>query len=201
MAPYLPPPPPPPPKKISKSLANHTRDTVALGINKNLTKSVLPADKKVIFNMSAQTEETETINSNRDWEISGKTENISVRGRLKENSHFWKNESKLSLFVQNITDNDYIIPFTTIAPSFYASNNKSSLRNSRFVSQTISRLLENNCIEVLDQKSYCCNPLTVAESKKSNFHLCAQQQGLWCVFLRRTCITISNAELLGTNLR
>ena len=58
------------------------------------------------------------------------------------------------------------MPFITITPSFYAPNNKSSLRNSRFVSQAISKLLKNNCIEELDQKPYCCNPLTVAESKK-----------------------------------
>ena len=52
------------------------------------------------------------------------------------------------------------------SPSFYAPNNKSNLRNSRFLSQAISKLLKNNCIEGLGQKPYCCNPLTVAESKK-----------------------------------
>ena len=125
-------------------------------------------DKKDIFNISAQIEETETtVNSDRDWEISDKTEEISVRGRLKENSHFWKNELKKVLFVQIVINNGYvIIPFIILSPSFCASNNKFSLRSSKFVSQTISKLLRNNCIEELDQKSYCCNPLTVAESKK-----------------------------------
>ena len=36
------------------------------------------------------------VSSNRDWEFSDKTEEISVCGRLKENSHFWKNELKPS---------------------------------------------------------------------------------------------------------
>ena len=58
------------------------------------------------------------------------------------------------------------MPFITIPPSFYDPNNKSSLRDSRFVSQAISKLLKNKCIEKLDQKPYCCNPLTVAKSKK-----------------------------------
>ena len=42
--------------------------------------------------------------------------------------------------------------FTTIPPSFYAPNNKSSLRNSRFTSQAISKLFKNNCIAELDKK-------------------------------------------------
>ena len=132
---------------------------------KPLKKSALPVDKKNIFNISAQMAETEaTVNS--DWEISDKTEEILVRGRLKENSHFSKNELNPALFLQDIVDNDYIIPFITIPPSFYAPNNKSNLRNSKFVSQANSKPLRNNCIEELDQKPCCCNPLTVSESKK-----------------------------------
>ena len=34
------------------------------------------------------------------------------------------------------------------------------------MSQAISKLLKNNCVEELDQKPYCWNPLTVVESKK-----------------------------------
>ena len=93
-------------EKIPNYLRNHTKDTVALGITQNLKNSVFSADKKGIFNISAQIEETEIpINLDRDWEILDKTEEISVRGRLKEISHFWKNELKPALFVQNIIDN------------------------------------------------------------------------------------------------
>ena len=53
-----------------------------------------------------------------NWEISDKTEAISVCGKLKENSHFWKNELKPALFVQNIIDNDYIMPIITIPRRF-----------------------------------------------------------------------------------
>ena len=59
------------------------------------------------------------------------------------------------------------MPFlTSISSPFYTSNNKSSLRHPQFVSQAITKLLENNCIEERKQKPYCCNPLTVAEGKK-----------------------------------
>ena len=131
------------PEKIPKYLANHTKYTVVLEITQNLAKSFFPAYKKGFFKISGQIEEIEIpVNLNKDWEILGKTEEISVRGKLKENSRFWKNELKPSLFVRNIIDNGYIIPFITIPPSIYAPNNKSSLRNSRFVSQAILKLLK-----------------------------------------------------------
>ena len=47
-------------EKNPRSLANHTKDTAALVITQKLAKSVFPADKNGIFNMSAQTEETKT---------------------------------------------------------------------------------------------------------------------------------------------
>ena len=73
------------PEKFLKSLAKHITDTAVIGVTQNHTKSVLPVDKKDICNVSAQTEETETtINFSRDWEISDKTEDISVREKLKE---------------------------------------------------------------------------------------------------------------------
>ena len=75
----------------------------------------MPVDKRGIFIISVQTEETDTpINSNMGCEISDKIENILVHGRLKEeNNYFWKNELKPSLFVKNIFDNGYIKSITT----------------------------------------------------------------------------------------
>ena len=81
--------PPPFSEKIPKSLTNHIKDTVAVATIQNLKESVLLVDKKDIFNISAQIEETETkVDSDRDWEISDKAEKISVRRRLKENIRF-----------------------------------------------------------------------------------------------------------------
>ena len=125
------------PEKILKSIANHTKNA-ALGITQNLTKSVVPAEKGM-FNISTQIKEPDTI----------------INSELKP-----------SLFVQDIIHNGYIKLFTTIPLSFYAPNNKSSLRNSRSASQAISKLLKENVIEELDKKPYCCNPLTVAGNIK-----------------------------------
>ena len=95
--------------------------------------------------------------SKRDWEIIEKKKNVPVQGRLKQNIEFWKNELKPSYFVENIINNGYTMPFTSIPSPIYASNNKSSLRHPQFVSQTITKLQENNCVQELKQKPYCCH--------------------------------------------
>ena len=69
----------------------------------NSSKNKKGIFKKNIFNISAQIGEIETaINSKRDWEISDKTEDISVRARLKENTHFWKNELRPSFYYNSL---------------------------------------------------------------------------------------------------
>ena len=60
----------------------------------------------------------------RDWKITEKTKNFSVRGRLKQNMEFWGNKSKPSYFVESI-NNGYIMSFTSFPLPFYASSNKS----------------------------------------------------------------------------
>ena len=50
-------------------------------MTQNLKKSVFPANKKGIFNISARIEETETsVNLDRDWKILDKTEEIQYAG-------------------------------------------------------------------------------------------------------------------------
>ena len=66
--------------------------------------------------------------------------------------------------MENI-NNGYIMPFTSFSSLFYASSNKSGLYHPQFVSQAFTKLQQNNCVEELKQKPYCCDPLKVAESK------------------------------------
>ena len=72
-----------------------------------------------------------------------KTKNISVRGRLKQNIKFWRNELKPSYFVEKIISNGYIISFTSVLLPFYASNNKSSLCHVQLASQAIKTQVTN----------------------------------------------------------
>jgi len=77
---------------------------------------------------------------------------------------FWKNDLKASQYILDIITDGYVIPLIQHPPSFYAKNNKSSLKHQNFVDEAIHNLLQNNCIEELTSRPYCCNPLTVAEN-------------------------------------
>ncbi len=68
---------------------------------------------------------------------------ISVVGRLKTCSNFWKNNLHVSNFIQKIIDEGYLIPFKSVPPAFFAKNNKSSLDNSTFVQDATKSLLSN----------------------------------------------------------
>ena len=65
-----------------------------------------------------------------------------------------------------MTKHGYRLHFQSQPPPFAAKNNASSFRNKAFVEQSISELLENNCIQELDLVPYCCNLLTVAVGGK-----------------------------------
>ena len=90
-----------------------------------------------------------------------------VASNIKNHFEFWKNNLQCSQFVLNILQYGYYLPLREDPPEFYASNNKSSLRNSHFVELAITELLQNQCIEIVSGKPPCCiNPLTVAEGEK-----------------------------------
>ena len=66
-------------------------------------------EKKDIFSITVPFEKQYNFDFTykRVWEITEKTKNVSVQGRLKQNSEFWKNELKPSYFVENIINNAY----------------------------------------------------------------------------------------------
>ena len=56
--------------------------------------------------------------------------------------------------------------FLSSPTPFQARNIKSSIRNQHFVSEAITKFLNSNCIDELDQATSCCNLLTMVEEKK-----------------------------------
>ena len=122
---------PPFSEETLKPSVNQTKDKIPSKISSEHQKSAIPVEKKDISSMTVPLKERDDFDFTfkRDWEITEKTKYVSGWGRLKQNIEFWKNELKPSFFVENIINNGYMMPFTSIPSPFFASNNKSSLRH------------------------------------------------------------------------
>ena len=143
-----------------KDLITHTTHTT------EKQAYVTYATSQDITNMHVQNEQDNLCSfDNQEHEYSV-SDDVSVVGRLKQNSDFWKSVLKAPPFVQNIIDEGYVIPFKEPPPSFCAKNNKSTLKHQAFVTTAIEKLLKNGAITEVSSKPYCCNPLTVAEKPK-----------------------------------
>ena len=91
---------PPFSEETLKPSVNQTNDKVPTKISSEHQKSVIFAEKKDISSMTVPLEERDNFDFTYkwDWEITEKTENVSVPGRLKQNIEFWKNELNLLIF-------------------------------------------------------------------------------------------------------
>ena len=127
------------------------------------TDRVTTVGKKDICNTTAQLRDQTSTKDIKDYEFKENCKQISVVGRLKTCSNFWRNNLQVSNFIQKIIDEGYLIPFTSVPPPFFAKNNKSSLDNASFVQDAITSLLSKGCISEVFEIPKCCNPLTVAE--------------------------------------
>eukprot|EP00111_Clytia_hemisphaerica_P006267 TCONS_00018130-protein len=102
------------------------------------------------------------LKSERYWEHE-ETEQVSVAGKIREHAKFWEFELKAPSFILDIVKNGYSLPFKKNPPPSYSKNNKSSLREHKFVKNSIEELVKNKCIREVDFIPYCVNPLSVAE--------------------------------------
>ena len=81
---------------------------------------------------------------------------ISVTGNIKHFEHFWDQKlKKASNFSMEIIRNGYSLLFENIPPPFCAQNNKSSLKEKRFVEESIKILLDS-----LHKPSYSSRKIT-----------------------------------------
>lgn len=78
-------------------------------------------------------------------------------------SDFWEKKLKAPPSIMDIIKHGYSIPFKSKPLPFFAHNNKSSLKNKSFVTESIEKLLINKCIKEVTTVPYCVNPLTVAD--------------------------------------
>ena len=85
----------------------------------------------------------------------------SVRGNLVKCYQEWERICA-SGFILSVIRNGYKIPFIDFPHPMVCRNNGSALKEKEFVSDAISDLLRNRCVEVLDYPPAIVNPLSVS---------------------------------------
>ena len=88
---------------------------------------------------------------------------ISVKGSLKPNLNYWKSVGA-SQKVLDVIEEGYKIPFVETPETAEFKNNKSSLLEKEFVTESVFELLKNGCILETTQKSKVINPLSVSKN-------------------------------------
>ena len=78
----------------------------------------------------------------RYWESDGQFSSESVKGRLRKNVQFWKEELKAPNNIIRVIEEGYELPLVSLPGAHRACNHQSALENNKFVCQEISKLVE-----------------------------------------------------------
>ena len=84
---------------------------------------------------------------------------VSVKGRLKTYSDYWENVIGANGVVTSVIKEGHKIPFTYTPQKTYFKNNKSALRNSDFVTDSIKDLLVNKLVKETNNIPFVVSPL------------------------------------------
>ena len=89
------------------------------------------------------------------------SDNIPVKGRLKQHAQFWYTISSSRMVISVITEG-YKIPFTAQPHPMFYRNNNSANKEYQFVTETVLDLLKSKRITEKHEPSYVVSPLSVA---------------------------------------
>ena len=101
-----------------------------------------------------------------EYESMLNTESNGVVGRLHRCKDYWIDNFNPPVFVSDILNKGYVIPFKVLPPPCHLKNNRSSLNHPDFVIEAISKLLSTGSVIEHNTPPYVVNPLTVSEGKK-----------------------------------
>lgn len=100
----------------------------------------------------------------------GLDEDMSVKGRLKDNLKFWRDIGTDEGTLE-VIEHGYVIPFLELPPRCTFDNNKSAFEQKEFVSQEVGALLKKGLIKEVSELPYVVNPLSVSTNAKGKHRL------------------------------
>ena len=97
---------------------------------------------------------------------------VCVKGRLKQNIEFWKNDLKaLPTVISTVEARTYVLPLLSEPPQSFQKNQFSARAKFDFVQDSIGELLASQCIRRAEQTPHICSPLSVVESRSGKLRL------------------------------
>lgn len=106
----------------------------------------------------------------RFWESEGRV-CASVKGRLKERFHYWRDMLHATEPVLKTIKNGYILPFRVVPGPYVSPNQRSAIENAIFVGEAIDELLKSGCVRQWSGVPYVCSPLLVVISRSGKKRL------------------------------
>ena len=107
----------------------------------------------------------------RSWETeavslqhSGQSCYDSVQGRLRRNVQYWRDVLEAPEAVLRTIESGYVLPLMSEPTPLVQSNQQSALNEAEFVNASLSELLTNRCVKLVDEVPYICSPVSVVES-------------------------------------
>ena len=89
---------------------------------------------------------------------------VFVKGRLKSHLDYWQHVIGANTVVTFVIKKGYKMPFTYTPQRVYLKKNKSTLRTSGFVTNSIKDLLANKLVKETNNIPHVVSPLSVAEN-------------------------------------
>ena len=113
----------------------------------------------------------EIINGVRYWETDGQTSIKHVKGRLKKNVKFWREELMAPENIIRVIEDGYILPLLLVPNAYKADNQRSARENNEFVTKEVSKLVNNGCVRAFVAQPFVCRPLSVVINAKGKKRL------------------------------
>ena len=74
-------------------------------------------------------------------------------------------------FIYDILETGYKIPFVSTPPIAHLANSRSAIKNSKFVTAEVIKLLANGCVVKCSEPPAVVNPLSVASNSDGKLRL------------------------------
>jgi len=107
------------------------------------------------------------------WEVEQNTTQqvLDVQGRLKQCFPFWREVLQAPPTVLEWAENGYRLPLKHDPPPYCRQNHNSTEVHEAFVDETVRDLLDNRCVQRVDEIPTACSPLSVVSNLAGKLRL------------------------------